>query len=228
MADRDASEPPGSAAAAELRNLLSEVPTPAAVRHRIVHSGPPLTGHTLIDARVRALLANVAGLAPLHMTPALHVVDAAQELLPDVPHIACFDTVFHKDLPAQYSWALQRSAQALSRPVDNLQVVLVHMGGGRSARAVRNGRSVDTTMGLTPLVGLVMSRRSGNLDPGAPLWLQRRHGPSTDELDDALHRHSGLLGLSGTSGDTRDPVRARAEGSHHPYRRSTSRDLGLR
>ncbi|BBC28927.1 Acetate kinase [Streptomyces graminofaciens] len=107
-----------------------------------------------------------------------------------------------------YSWALQRAAQALGRPVDNLQVVLVHLGGGCSACAVRNGRSVDTTMGLTPLEGLVMSRRSGSLDPGALLWLQRRHGLSTDELDDTLHRHSGLLGLSGTSGDTRDLVRA--------------------
>ncbi|MGW7497526.1 acetate/propionate family kinase [Streptomyces luteogriseus] len=237
VADRDASEPPGPAAAAELRNFLSEVPAPAAVGHRIVHSGPHLTGHTLIDARVRALLADVANLAPLHVTPALQVVDAARELLPDVPHVACFDTVFHKDLPApartyavperwraeyglrrygfhglSYSWALQRTAQALGRPVDNLQVVLVHLGGGCSACAVRNGRSVDTTMGLTPLDGLVMSRRSGSLDPGALLWLQRRHGLSTDELDDTLHRHSGLLGLSGTSGDTRELVRARAEG----------------
>ncbi|MGM9463721.1 hypothetical protein [Streptomyces murinus] len=90
VADRDASEPPGPAAAAELRNFLSEVPAPAAVGHRIVHSGPRLTGHTLIDARVRALLADVADLAPLHVPPALHVVDAARELLPDVPHIACF------------------------------------------------------------------------------------------------------------------------------------------
>lgn len=228
VADQHGSEPPGPAAAAELRNFLSEVPTPAAVGHRIVHSGPHLTGHTLIDARVRALLADVADLAPLHVTPALQVVDAARVLLPDVPHVACFDTVFHKDLPPQahtyavperwrteyglrrygfhglsYTWALQRTSQALGRPVDNLQVVLVHLGGGCSACAVRNGRSVDTTMGLTPLEGLVMSRRSGSLDPGALLWLQRQHGLSTDELDDTLHRHSGLLGLSGTSGDTR-------------------------
>lgn len=237
VADRDASQPSGPAAAAELRNLLNEVPAPAAVGHRIVHSGPHLTGHTLIDARVRALLADVADLAPLHVTPALHMVDAARELLPDVPHVACFDTVFHKDLPTpartyavperwraeyglrrygfhglSYSWALRRTAQALGRPLDNLQVVLVHLGGGCSACAVRNGRSVDTTMGFTPLEGLVMSRRSGSVDPGALLWLQRRHGLSADELDDALHRHSGLLGLSGTSGDTRDLVRARAEG----------------
>lgn len=237
VAARDASEPPGPASVVELRNFLREVPAPASVGHRIVHSGPHLTRHTLIDARVRALLADVADLAPLHVAPALPVVDAARELLPDVPHVACFDTVFHKDLPAEartyavperwraeyglrrygfhglsYAWALQRTAQALDRPVDNLQVVLVHLGGGCSACAVRNGRSVDTTMGLTPLEGLVMSRRSGSLDPGALLWLQRRHGLSTDELDDALHRHSGLLGLSGTSGDTRDLVRARAEG----------------
>ncbi|MEU9393898.1 acetate/propionate family kinase [Streptomyces sp. NPDC048324] len=237
VADRHASQPPGPAVAEELRDFLSKVPTPTAVGHRIVHSGPHFTRHPLIDARVRALLADVAELAPLHVAPALPVVDGARELLPGIPHVACFDTVFHKDLPAQahtyavpkrwraeyglrrygfhglsYSWALQRTAQALGRSADDLQVVLVHMGGGCSACAVRNGHSVDTTMGLTPLEGLVMSRRSGSLDPGALLWLQRRHGLSANELDDALQRHSGLLGLSGTSGDTRDLVRARAAG----------------
>ncbi|MFE7853191.1 hypothetical protein [Streptomyces sp. NPDC057403] len=105
---------------------------------------------------------------------------------------------------------MQKTAQALGRPVDDLQVVLVHMGGGCSACAVRNGRSVATTMGLTPMEGLVMSRRSASLDPGALLWVQRRHGLRPDELDDAFHRHSGLLGLFGASGDTRDLVRARA------------------
>ncbi|GGW99744.1 hypothetical protein GCM10010297_22130 [Streptomyces malachitofuscus] len=111
---------------------------------------------------------------------------------------------------ASCSWALEGTAQPLGRPVDNSKVVLVHMGGGCSACVVRNGRSVDTTMGLTPLEGPAMSRRSGSLDPSALLWLQRRHGLSMDELDDTLHRHSGLLGLSGTSGDGRDLVRCRA------------------
>lgn len=193
VAARDASESPGPASVVELRNFLREAPAPASVGHRIVHGGPHLPRHTLIDARVRALLADVADLAPLHVTPALPVVDAARELLPDVPHVACFDTVFHKDLPAEartyavperwraeyglrrygfhglsYAWALQRTAQALDRPVGNLQVVLVHLGGGCSACAVRNGRSVDTTMGLTPLEGLVMSRPQRQPRPRRP------------------------------------------------------------
>jgi acetate kinase len=160
-------------------------------------------------------------------------VDAARELLPDVPHVACFDTAFHRELPAaaqryaapekwhvqyglcrygfhglSYAWALERTAEVLARPAHALQAVLVHLGGGCSACAVREGRSVGTTMGLTPLEGLVMSRRSGSVDPGALLWLQSHHGLTDREIYDALHRRSGLLGLSGLPGDIGDLVLA--------------------
>ncbi|WP_435127284.1 acetate/propionate family kinase [Actinacidiphila sp. bgisy144] len=237
IASRDAERPPGPETTEELRGFLATVPTPSAVGHRLVHGGPSLTEHTLIDGAVRALLEESAPLAPLHMPSALAVVDAAGELLPEVPHVACFDTAFHTELPAaayqyavpeqwrvqyglrrygfhglSYSWSLARTAEVLGRPAGTLHLVIAHLGGGCSACAVRNGRSVDTTMGLTPLEGLVMSRRSGSIDPGALVWLQRQHGLSAREIEETLHRHSGLLGLSGTSGDTRDLVRARAKG----------------
>lgn len=237
IASHDAERPPGPETTDELRSFLASVPTPSAVGHRLVHGGPRLTEHTLIDGAVRALLEEAAPLAPLHMPPALAVVDAAGELLPELPHVACFDTAFHAELPAaayqyavpeqwrvqyglrrygfhglSYSWSLARAAEVLGRPAEALHLVIAHLGGGCSACAVRNGRSVDTTMGLTPLEGLVMSRRSGSIDPGALVWLQRQHGLSAKEIEETLHRHSGLLGLSGTSGDTRDLVRARAQG----------------
>ncbi|MCW8095794.1 acetate kinase [Streptomyces tauricus] len=111
-----------------------------------------------------------------------------------------------------YTWALARTAELLGRRPEQLQLVMVHLGGGCPACAVREGRSVDTTMGFTPSEGLVMSRRSGSVDPGALTWLLRHRNVSADEIEDALNRRSGLLALSGTSADTRDLVRSRAAG----------------
>jgi acetate kinase len=237
IAGHDAERPPGPGTMEELRGFLAGAPTPSAVGHRLVHGGPHLTRHTLIDGPVRASLEEAAPLSPLHMPPALAVVDAARELLPGIPHVACLDTAFHAQLPAaayqyavpeqwrvqyglrrygfhglSYTWSLARTADVLDRPAGDLHLVITHLGGGCSACAVRDGRGVDTTMGLTPLEGLVMSRRSGTIDPGALVWLQRQHGLSAEEIEETLLRHSGLLGLSGTSGDTRDLVRARAAG----------------
>ncbi|GGX89017.1 acetate/propionate family kinase [Streptomyces minutiscleroticus] len=237
LARHDSSSAPGDDVPDLLRQVLRETPPPAAVGHRVVHSGPGLHGHTLVDDRVRAHLDRAADLAPLHVPPALTALDAARELLPDVPHAACFDTVFHTGLPAaareyavpavwreeyglrrygfhglSYAWALARTAELLGRPSERLHVVIAHLGGGCSACAVRDGRSADTTMGFTPLEGLVMSHRSGSVDPGALTWLQTRHRLSPDDVDDALNHRSGLLGLSGTSDDTRDLVRDRAAG----------------
>ncbi|MET9560691.1 acetate/propionate family kinase [Streptomyces tauricus] len=205
--------------------------------HRIVHGGAEMRDHTLLDDDVRVRLDRVADLAPLHVPQALTVLDAARELLPDVPHVVCFDTVFHAGLAAaareyavpagwreeyglrrygfhglSYTWALARTAELLGRRPEQLQLVMVHLGGGCSACAVREGRSVDTTMGFTPSEGLVMSRRSGSVDPGALTWLLRHRNVSADEIEDALNHRSGLLALSGTSADTRDLVRSRAAG----------------
>ena len=229
--------PPGEGAAQALRQLLKEGPPPAAAGHRIVHGGPELRSHALLDDAVRVRLARVADLAPLHVPQALTVVDAARDLLPGVPHVACFDTVFHAGLPVaareyavpadwrdtyglrrygfhglSYAWALARTAELLGRRPEQLHLVMVHLGGGCSACAVRDGRSVDTTMGFTPLEGLVMSRRSGSIDPGALTWLLTRKNVPANEIEDVLNQRSGLLALSGTSGDTRDLVRSRAAG----------------
>ncbi|MFJ6442741.1 acetate/propionate family kinase [Streptomyces sp. NPDC091649] len=237
LADHRGDSPPGRDAYGPLRRLLDEAPAPSAVGHRVVHGGSRLRGHRLIDDVVRAGLDEVATLAPLHVPPALTVVDAARDLLPDIPHAACFDTVFHTGLPAaareyavpaawredfglrrygfhglSYAWALARAAELLGRRPEQLHLVIAHLGGGCSACAVRDGRSVDTTMGFTPLEGLVMSHRSGSVDPGALTWLQTRHGLSAAGIEEALNHESGLLALSGTSDDTRDLVRGRAAG----------------
>ncbi|MGW0537054.1 acetate/propionate family kinase [Streptomyces sp. NPDC003032] len=237
LAEHHSSSAPGEDVSGSLRKLLDGAPAPVAVGHRIVHSGPDLRSHTLVDDDVHALLRHAADLAPLHVPPALTVLDAARELLPGIPHAACFDTVFHAGLPAaareyavpavwreeyglrrygfhglSYAWALERAAELLGRGPERLQVVIAHLGGGCSACAVRDGRSVDTTMGFTPLEGLVMSHRSGSVDPGALTWLQTRHRLSADDIEGALNHESGLLGLSGTSDDTRDLVRGREAG----------------
>ncbi|WP_239475438.1 acetate/propionate family kinase [Streptomyces sp. CS131] len=237
LAEHRRDSAPGEDVPSALRQVLAEAPTPLAVGHRLVHGGPELRRHTLVDDGVRAGLDQAADLAPLHVPPALTVLDAARELLPDVPHIACFDTAFHADLPAaareyavpaswreeyglrrygfhglSYAWATERAAELLGRHPGQLHLVIVHLGGGCSTCAVREGRSVDTTMGFTPLEGLVMAHRSGSIDPGAVTWLQTRHGLSAHDIEDALNHKSGLLGLSETSDDTRDLVRSQAAG----------------
>ncbi|MFE5258575.1 acetate/propionate family kinase [Streptomyces coelicoflavus] len=237
VAEHDSPSAPGDDVTDLLRQLLRETPTPVAVGHRVVHGGAELTGRVLVNDSIRHVLGEVADLAPLHVPPALVVLDAARDLLPGIPHAACFDTAFHADLPAvareyavptawregyglrrygfhglSYAWALDRTAELLGRRPEQLQVVIAHLGGGCSACAVRDGHSVDTTMGFTPLEGLVMSHRSGSVDPGALTWLQTRHHLSPDEIDDALNHRGGLLALSGTSDDTRDLVRARTLG----------------
>lgn len=236
VARRDVAEAPGEHVEDTLRRFLDGALEVTAVGHRVVHGGPRLTAHSVVDDQVRRALQDAAALAPLHVPPALRTMDAARHTLPDVPHVACLDTVFHASLPPaahtyplperwrqygvrrygfhglSYTWALERCADLLDAPVSALQVVLAHLGGGCSATAVRDGRSVDTTMGFTPLEGLMMSRRGGSVDPGALTWLQLHHGLTATEIEDALNHESGLLGLSGTSDDTRDLVRARAAG----------------
>ncbi|MGW9188264.1 acetate/propionate family kinase [Streptomyces rubiginosohelvolus] len=230
-------EPPGPGAADMIGDFLRDAPPVGATGHRIVHGGAHLLRAAVVDDDVRAELDGAAELAPLHVPPALVALDAARAVLPNVPHVVCLDTAFHSDLPSaarayavprawterhglrrygfhglSYAWALRRAAELLSRTTDSLHVVLAHLGGGCSVCAVREGRSVDTTMGFTPLEGLVMSKRSGSVDPGLLLWLQTSAGLTAEQIKEALNHESGLLGLSGTSGDTRDLVRASARG----------------
>lgn len=215
-----------------LERFLSTAPPVHAVGHRVVHGGTAFTGATAIDDDTRTRIEALTALAPLHQPRALAGVDAATRLLPGVPQVACFDTSFHTTMPEAAttyalpsSWrrrwdlrrhgfhglshahASRRATELAGRP--GARVVSCHLGSGASLAAVANGRSVDTTMGFTPLAGLVMATRSGDVDPGLLVWLQRA-GLSLDDLEDGLEHHSGLAGLSETGGDLRD-VREAAE-----------------
>lgn len=200
-----------------------------AIGHRVVHGGTKFVGPTRVEPGVEETLRVLSELAPLHNPPALGVIHETMRLAPGTPNVACFDTTFHATLPPEaftyalpgswgerwnlrrfgfhglsHAYASRRAAELLGRPTADLRLVTAHLGAGASLAAVAGGRSIDTTMGFTPLDGLVMATRSGAVDPGVLLWAQR-HGPlEPDELEHALDREAGLLGLSGGSGDMRD------------------------
>jgi acetate kinase len=200
----------------------------AAVGHRVVHGGPDYSEGVRISTAVKRRLAQLAELAPLHNPIALEVIEAAEEAWPKVPHVACFDTAFHATMSAaartyplphawSKNWGLQRygfhglshdycasrAAALLGRPARGLKLVICHLGNGCSVTAVRDGKSVDTSMGFTPLEGLMMGTRSGSVDPGLLLYLLRDKGVSPEELDRALNKESGLVGVSGVTNDMR-------------------------
>jgi acetate kinase len=205
---------------AGLDDQLARLGAVDAVGHRVVHGGAAFVAPVLLDAGVVAALRGLTDLAPLHQPPALDAIDALTAALPDVPAVACFDTAFHATLPvAAYTYALPSAWRALgvrrygfhglshawtSRRAVELsdgratRVVTCHLGGGASLAAVDGGRCVDTTMGFTPLDGLVMATRSGSVDPGVVLWLQQHQGLSADAVADGLEHASGLVGLCGT------------------------------
>jgi acetate kinase len=195
-----------------------------AVGHRIVHGGTDFTGPTLLDARVRQRLERLTDLAPLHQPTSLAALDTVSALLPRVPAVACFDTAFHATLPPaattyalpvewrrrwplrrfgfhglSHAYIARRTPELLERPRDELRIVSCHLGAGASVTAIARGRSVDTTMGFTPLEGLVMATRSGSVDPGLVLWLEQHAGMPPAELAATLEHRSGLLGLAGTA-----------------------------
>lgn len=203
-----------------------------AVGHRVVHGGE-FTEASRVTPEVRSRLAALAELAPLHNPPSLLTLAAAEAALPDVPHIAVFDTAFHRTIPPEartypvpltwtrdwgirrygfhglnHAYCARRAAEMLDRPEAGLRLVICHLGHGCSASAVRDGRCVDTTMGFTPLEGLMMATRSGSLDPGIILHVQRRHGLTAAQVETVLNRQSGLLGVSGVSADMREVLRA--------------------
>ena len=208
-----------------------------AVGHRIVHGGTMFRGPVRIDPGVEAQLRALTDLAPLHQPKSLAALDAVSAVLPDLPAVASFDTAFHADMPAaaatyavpiewrerwgvrrygfhglSHAYAGRRAAEMLGRPQEGLRVVTCHLGAGASLCAVLDGRSVDTTMGFTPLEGLVMATRSGNVDPGLVMWLLQHAGLGHEELADALEHRSGLHALAGTS-DMRQVLEAADEGS---------------
>jgi len=194
-----------------------------AVGHRVVHGGTRFTEATVLDGATRGAIEALTSLAPLHQQRALAGIDAASAALPGVAAVACFDTAFHASLPEEASiyavpaawrerwgirrygfhglshrWAAHRAARLLHRPISSLAMVTCHLGAGASLCAVAGGTSVDTTMGFTPLDGLVMATRSGSIDPGLVLWLLGQ-GMSVEQLDVGLDQHSGLLALAGTA-----------------------------
>ena len=199
-----------------------------AVGHRVVHGGRDLTAPTVIDDTVVAHIEALAPLAPLHQPRAASAIRAARRSYPDVPHVACFDTAFHTTMPAaartyalpsswrerwglerfgfhglSHAWAARRGpVQAGLEP--GVRIVTCHLGAGASLCAVAGGRSVDTTMGFTPLDGIVMATRAGAVDPGLLLWLLDDAGLDAAEVRHGLERSSGLAGLAGGTGDMRD------------------------
>ena len=209
----------------------------SAVGHRVVHGGGELVEPTVIDDAVLTSIAELEPIAPLHNAPALAGIEAATRAFPEVPHVAVFDTAFHATMPVEAAtyalprawrtdWRIRRygfhglsvqwcaeKARALSGR-SRLRLVVCHLGGGCSVTAVRDGRSVDTTMGFSPLDGVPMATRSGSIDPGALLYLQRKHGLTVEELDRALNEDSGLKGLSSLTGDVRELEAAATAG--HP------------
>jgi acetate kinase len=201
---------------------VDEFVTADAVGHRVVHGGRRFGQPVLVDGKVEQAIEELSILAPLHNRRALEEIRRAREALPDVPHVAVFDTAFHRTLPPAAStyaiperwreeWDVHRygfhgiSVQWVASQVEAARLVVCHLGGGCSVTGVLDGRSVDTTMGFSPLEGVPMTTRSGSVDPGALLYLLREGLLTEEELSQALEHESGLAGLSGGgSGDVRE------------------------
>jgi acetate kinase len=214
----------------QIRAALRRMPPFDAVGHRVVHGGTRFRGPTVIDRATRDELERLAALDPLHMRPALAGIDAVSAELPTVTQVASFDTAFHASLPPAAGYALpfdwserwelrrfgfhglsvqysvERTSSLLGRTPE--RIIVCHLGSGCSITAVAQGRSVDTTMGFTPLDGVMMATRAGAVDPGLLLHLQAHCGVGLEELGDALANRSGLLGVSGVSGDLREVLAA--------------------
>jgi acetate kinase len=235
LADRELPAPRAQIDHAALREALhSGLGAAQAIGHRIVHGGERFDSAVRIDAGVERSLRALADLAPLHQAKSLAALDAVTAALPDVPAVACFDTAFHRTLPAaaatyalppewrehwglrrfgfhglSHAWIARRAPELLGRSKTKLRLVSCHLGAGASLCAISDGVSIDTTMGFTPLEGLVMATRSGSVDPGMLLWLLERERLGAREMAEGLEHRSGLLGLCG-SADMRD-VLARAD-----------------
>ncbi len=209
----------------------------AAVAHRVVHGGPRFRRATLIDSEVRGEIVALEGLAPLHNAPATEGIRVTEQALPDTPQVAVFDTTFHSTMPEAASayavprhwrekfgvrrygfhglsvaWCAERVPRLVERRPEELRLVVCHLGGGCSVTAVKAGRSVDTTMGFSPLEGLPMTTRSGSIDPGALTYLIREHGLDAEELERTLNLDSGLKALAGGSGSMLEIEQAAGDG----------------
>ncbi len=223
-----------------LKQALDRLPPTEfdAVAHRVVHGGTRFRAPTLIDHAVLDELDELSSLAPLHNPIAVETIRVQRELLPGVPCVAVFDTAFHASLPRDayvyglpwawfeewgvrrfgfhglsVTWSVRRAAELLGAPAESLALVVAHLGSGCSVTAVKDGESVATSLGFTPLEGLVMGTRAGSVDPGVLLYALRSRGVSADGLDQVLQHESGLLGISGLSGDVRVLLEAASAGN---------------
>jgi acetate kinase len=236
VATADLPAPRGSPDVGAIAGAVAGFGPIRAAGHRIVHGGTRYSGPVLLDDEVEANLRALTDLAPLHQPKSLAALAAVNAVLPDVPAVACFDTAFHAGMPAaattyaippewrkrwalrkygfhglSHAYASRRAAEMVGRPAEELRIVTCHLGAGASLAAIRGGRSVDTTMGFTPLDGLVMATRSGSIDPGLVLWLEEHVRMPPAELASTLEHRSGLLGLAGTA-DMRAILAAEAAG----------------
>jgi acetate kinase len=218
-------------------SVLSNKSEIALVGHRIVNGGREYTQPTMVTSEVKAAIQRMAVFAPLHNRVELQGIKLIEEKFGSIPQVAVFDTAFHSTLPdaafvypGPYEWlaqgirrfgfhgishqyCAQRTAQLLGKDLSSLKLVTCHLGNGCSLAAIRHGKSIDTTMGFTPLDGLMMGTRSGSVDPGILTYLMREQNLIGETLDDLLNKKSGLLGISGISGDMRQIVSAMSEGN---------------
>ena len=221
----------GSVEPAGLAEWLRGLAGVDAIGHRVVHGGDRFPNATRIDGDVLDGIGALTSLAPLHQPRALAAIKAVEAALPGLPAVACFDTAFHAAMPEvaatyalprswrqrwplrrygfhglSHAWAARRAAELGGLPTDELRIVSCHLGAGASLCAVLGGRSVDTTMGFTPLEGLVMATRAGSVDPGLVMWLLQKDRLSLGEVSRGLEEEAGLAGLAGGTGDMRDVV----------------------
>ena len=219
--------------------VLKDINQIAAVAHRVVHGGEKFTCSVRIDDSVLKAVREVAHLAPLHNPPNIAGIEAAQSVLPNVPHIAIFDTAFHQTMPEEayiyalpYEWyekhgvrrygfhgtshlyVSKRAAVMLGKPAKECNIITMHIGNGVSHTAIKNGVSVDTSMGLTPLEGAVMGTRCGDIDPAIPAFIMQLENLSMKEADNVLNKKSGILGITKRFTDRRDVIAHAAQGDH--------------
>lgn len=219
------------------KGVLSQVSKVAGVGHRVVHGGEEFHSSTLIDDKVLKSIEDFSELASLHNPPSLEGIKSCMKIFGSLPQVAVFDTAFHQTMPEYaYSYGVPyefyekygirrygfhgtshryvsiKAAELLKSPIEELNLITVHLGNGCSIAAVSGGKSVDTSMGFTPLEGLLMGTRSGDIDPAVVFFLMKKENLGVEDIDDVLNKKSGLLGVSGISNDMRDILKAEKDG----------------
>lgn len=218
--------------------VIESISKIAAIGHRVVHGGEEFNRSTIINNDIIKLIEKYCELAPLHNPPALLGIKACKLALPDTPQVAVFDTAFHANMPkhaylyglpyqqykkykirkygfhgTSHRYVALKTAKILGKPIEELKIITCHLGNGCSIAAVEHGKSIDTTMGFTPLEGLVMGTRAGDMDPAIVFFLMKNENLNIEQISDLLNKKSGLLGLSGISNDVRDLLRERDAGN---------------